>query len=54
MISKLLGAKVVARSNASPSGWANNNLKKLIFRFILKLADNLIVNSNEFKKRNEK
>ena len=50
VISKLLGAKVVARSNASPSGWANNNLKKLIFRFILKLADNLIVNSNEFKK----
>ena len=50
IISKLFGAKIIARSNASPSGWANNIIKKYIFRIILKLADQLIVNSYEFKK----
>ena len=51
IISKLFGAKIIARSNASPSGWANNIIKKYIFRIILKLADQLIVNSYEFKKK---
>ena len=50
IISKLFGAKIIVRSNASPTGWANNNLKKIIFKMILRLADSLIVNSNEFKK----
>ena len=50
IISKLFRAKIIARSNASPSGWANNIIKKYIFKLILKLADKLIVNSYEFKK----
>ena len=50
IISKLFGAKIIARFNASPSG-CNNIIKKYIFRIILKLADQLIVNSYEFKKK---
>lgn len=50
IVAKLFGARIIARSNASPSGWANNILKRLIFKLIMQLADNLIVNSYEFKK----
>jgi len=49
LISKLFGIKVISRSNSSPSGWSKNFIKKYIYKFVLKLADEIIVNSIEFK-----
>ena len=36
--------------DSAPIGWSQNFFKKKIFEFGLKLADKIIVNSNEFKK----
>ena len=49
-ICKLFSIKVISRSNSAPIGWSQNFFKKKIFEFGLKLADKIIVNSNEFKK----
>ncbi len=51
IVCKLLGVKVIARSNSSPSGWYHNNFKKLIYKKIISLADKVIVNSLNFKKQ---
>ena len=48
---KIFGLRIVIRPNSSPSGWSNNYLKNVIFSRILKLSDNIVVNSNDFKKR---
>ena len=53
IICKILGIKVIVRSNSSPSGWYHNNFKKFIYRRIIKLADKVIVNSLDFKKQME-
>tara|TARA_B100001964_G_C14154432_1_gene563608 strand:+ start:207 stop:1301 length:1095 start_codon:yes stop_codon:yes gene_type:complete len=50
LISKLFNTKIIIRSNASPSGWSKNFLKKKLFKLILGLADTIIVNSKDFKK----
>lgn len=50
IISKLFKSKVIIRSNASPSGWANNYLKKNIFKYFLKKSDEIIVNSRLFQR----
>ena len=42
------------RSNSSPSGWTQNNLKNYIFNKAFKKADKIIVNSLEFKKQFKK
>ena len=47
---KMMGIKIIARSNSSPSGWSKGFIKSFFFRKILKLADSTIVNSLEFKK----
>ena len=47
---KMMGVKIIARSNSSPSGWSKGFIKSFFFRKILKLADSTIVNSMEFKK----
>ncbi|MDC2970499.1 glycosyltransferase [Candidatus Pelagibacter sp.] len=47
---KMFGLKIVIRPNSSPSGWSKNYLKNLIFSKILKLSDNIVVNSNDFKR----
>jgi glycosyltransferase involved in cell wall biosynthesis len=49
-ISKLLGIKIITRSNSAPQGWSNNYLKQIIFGFLLRRADSIIVNSIKFKK----
>jgi len=54
LICKLLNNPIVVRSNSSPSGWSNNFVKNLIFKFFLKKADKIIVNSIEFKKEIDK
>lgn len=41
--------KIITRSNSSPSGWSNNILKKIIFYFLFKRINKVIVNSLNFK-----
>ena len=54
ILCKLLNVRIIVRSNSSPSGWYHNNLKKIIYKFIISKADKVIVNSMEFKKQMEK
>jgi glycosyltransferase involved in cell wall biosynthesis len=49
MVCKLFGVKIISRSNSSPSGWSKNLIKNYIYKIGLNLADELIVNSIEFK-----
>ena len=51
LLCKLLGIKVIVRSNSAPDGWSQNRFKYLIFKYILGSADKVIVNSFEFKKK---
>lgn len=53
IICKLLGIKIIVRSNSSPSGWYHNYFKKFIYKKIISLADNIVVNSFDFKKQME-
>jgi glycosyltransferase involved in cell wall biosynthesis len=50
LIAKILNIRIITRSNSSPSGWSKNYLKNLFFKFLLKKADEIIVNSLEFQK----
>tara|TARA_B100001063_G_C16772730_1_gene562818 strand:+ start:153 stop:1244 length:1092 start_codon:yes stop_codon:yes gene_type:complete len=50
-IAKIFFIKIITRSNSSPSGWSNNFFKNIIFNFLLKKADTIIVNSLIFKKQ---
>jgi len=50
IIAKIFGKKIITRSNASSEGWSKNVLKKLIYKVFLKLSDQVIVNSYDFKK----
>ena len=54
LICKLFGIKIISRSNSSPSGWSKNFLKKFIFKTVLKMANQILVNSLEFKKELKK
>ena len=54
ILCKILNRKIIVRSNSSPSGWSNNFFKNIIFRFILKKADQILVNSIQFKKQLKK
>ena len=54
LLSKLLGFKLLIRSNTSPDGWSKNIIKKLIYKLSFNAANKVIVNSNEFKKRIKK
>ena len=54
ILCKIFNKKVIIRSNSSPSGWSKNFIKKKIFKFILGLADKIIVNSLDFKKEFKK
>jgi glycosyltransferase involved in cell wall biosynthesis len=49
-ICKLFGIKVISRSNSAPQGWSKNFIKHMLFKFFLKLADKVMVNSVEFRK----
>jgi len=50
LIAKIFGKKIITRSNASSEGWSKNFLKKLIYKVFLRLSDQVIVNSYDFKK----
>ena len=50
IIAKILNIKIITRSNSAPSGWTQNIIKKLVYKFLINLADDVMVNSIEFKK----
>ena len=50
LISKVTLTKIITRSNSSPSGWSKNFFKKFFYFLIIKLADDVVVNSNQFKR----
>ena len=54
ILCKILNIKIIVRPNSAPTGWVKNNFKRFIFVNILKLADELVVNSLEFKKEFKK
>ena len=54
IFSKLLGYKVIIRSNQSPNNYASNLIKRQIMAFFYKKADKIIVNSLDFKKEFKK
>ena len=49
IICKIFNVKIITRSNSSPSGWSNNFIKKFIYRIFLKIPNQVLVNSIEFK-----
>ena len=51
LLCKLLRIKIITRSNTSPKGWSQNTVKKNIFKFVIKFADLIIVNSLEFQRQ---
>ena len=53
LAAKIIGAKVIIRSNASPKGYLNF-LKKNVFKFFFQKADLVLVNSYDFKKNIDK
>lgn len=50
LISKILGFKVIIRSNTAPEKYLNSNLKKYFFKFFFRRSDEIIVNSFSFQK----
>jgi glycosyltransferase involved in cell wall biosynthesis len=54
IICKIFNIKVIVRSNASPSGWSENFIKKKIFKTFFDLANCIIVNSRDFKEEFKK
>ena len=52
LLSKLLGFKLIIRSNTSPYGWSKNFIKQFFYKIGLRAAKKVIVNSIEFKKIN--
>ncbi len=50
IISKIFNVKVITRSNTSPSGWSKNKIKLFFYKFFLKFADDIMVNSKFFQK----
>ena len=51
LLCKLLGIKILVRSNSSPTGWEHGFFKRFIYSRIMKKADSFLVNSLSFKKQ---
>tara|TARA_B100000963_G_scaffold144100_1_gene125564 strand:- start:18775 stop:19845 length:1071 start_codon:yes stop_codon:yes gene_type:complete len=51
ILSRFLPFKLIIRSNSAPDGWSKNFIKQKIYKFGLSNAQNIIVNSQEFKKK---
>tara|TARA_B100000524_G_scaffold325547_1_gene208527 strand:- start:226 stop:1335 length:1110 start_codon:yes stop_codon:yes gene_type:complete len=54
LLCKILGIKIIVRSNSSPVGWYHNLFKKFLYKKIISLADGVIVNSIDFKNQMKK
>ena len=52
--SKILNCKIIIRPNAAPNVYAKNKIKRYIMSIIYSLADEIIVNSYDFKKEFKK
>ena len=50
IISKILKFKIIIRLNTSPNKYIDSYIKKFFFKKLYKLADEIIVNSKQFKK----
>ncbi len=50
LIAKIFKKKIITRSNASSEGWSKNFVKRFIYKIFLKLSDQVVVNSYDFKK----
>ena len=50
ILTKLFGLKIITRSNTAPEGWSKGIIKKFFYKIVIHFADEIIVNSNEFKK----
>ena len=48
--SKVISAKIIIRLNTSPEKYITNIYKKILFKLLYNLADEIIVNSYDFKK----
>ena len=53
-VAKIFSAKIITRSNSAPAGWSKNPFKLFIYKFLINLADDVMVNSLEFKKSFER
>jgi glycosyltransferase involved in cell wall biosynthesis len=54
IFAKILNIKIITRSNSSPLGWSKNSFKNILFKFFLPMADEIIVNSYDFKRQMDK
>ena len=54
ILCKFLNVKIIVRSNSSSSGWNHSSLKKFIYKIIIKWADKVLTNSEEFRKQMNK
>ena len=50
LIAKILCTKIIVRANSAPSGWSHNIIKKNLYSIIINLADDVMVNSNDFRR----
>lgn len=50
IICKLFSVKIISRSNSAPIGWSKNFIKRFIFKIILNLSNEVLVNSYQFKR----
>lgn len=54
ILTKILNVKIISRSNSSSAGWSKNFFKQIVFNYFFNKADNIIVNSFDFKKEMDK
>ena len=50
ILTKLFGLKIITRSNTAPEGWSKGIIKNFFYKIVIHFADEIIVNSTEFKK----
>ena len=50
LISKILNIKIITRSNSAPVGWSKNLIKNILYKYLINLADDVMVNSLDFKR----
>ena len=50
LVAKIFRIKILTRSNTAPNGWSKNKVKNFLYKLILNMSDEIIVNSDEFKK----
>ena len=50
LLAKIFCTKIITRSNSSSEGWSKSSIKNLLYKIFLKLPNQIIVNSYQFKK----